>query len=414
MCSRPALRMFEGYGVELEYMIVRADNLDVLPIADRALQAASAGNDYDVEDGGITWSNELVLHVIELKTTGPATSLNGLQAEFARSLNRINGIVAAHGARLMPGAMHPWMDPATQTVLWPHDCNVIYSAFNRVFDCRGHGWSNLQSAHLNLPWKGRDEFGRLHSAIRLVLPLLPALAASSPIVELHSTGLLDNRIEFYRNNSARIPSVCGSIIPEPILTPAEYKAEILERIYRDMAPYDPDGILRHEYANARGAIARFIRNTIEVRLLDVQECPAADLAILQAVCAAIRMQAGGDFATTGAQAAMPTEALAQMLLDAAKRGENAVISDARYLALWGQPPKPMSAAELWALIIKMGRDRGFISDEAMGPLQTILSKGTLSTRILRALGGDYSKANVARTYGKLCDCLAGNEQLDVN
>ena len=31
--------------------------------------------------------------------------------------------------------------------------------------------------------------------------------------------------------------------------------------------------------NSRGAIARFDRNAIEIRVIDVQECPKADLAI---------------------------------------------------------------------------------------------------------------------------------------
>ena len=40
---------------------------------------------------------------------------------------------------------------------------------------------------------------------------------------------------------------------------------------------------RDEWLNARGAIARFGRGTIEIRVLDVQECPQADLAICAAV-----------------------------------------------------------------------------------------------------------------------------------
>jgi hypothetical protein len=32
-------------------------------------------------------------------------------------------------------------------------------------------------------------------------------------------------------------------------------------------------VLRHEWVNARGAIARFDRSAIEIRVLDVAECP---------------------------------------------------------------------------------------------------------------------------------------------
>src|SRR5665811_1134453 len=87
------------------------------------------------------------------------------------------------GAQLMPGAMHPWMDPHSETRLWLGDNAVIYGAYDRIFDCKSHGWANLQSMHVNLPFADDNEFARLHAASRLVLPILPALAASSPIAE---------------------------------------------------------------------------------------------------------------------------------------------------------------------------------------------------------------------------------------
>ena len=68
MNTQKAIRLFEGVGIELEYMIVNRDTLDVLPIADELLKTVlgSYGNDYEKEN--ICWSNELALHVIELKT----------------------------------------------------------------------------------------------------------------------------------------------------------------------------------------------------------------------------------------------------------------------------------------------------------------------------------------------------------
>src|SRR5262249_40857437 len=155
-----------------------------------------------------------------------------------------------HGARLMPGGMHPRMDPARETRLWPHDCNEIYQAFNKIFDCRGHGWSNLQSVHLNLPFADDEEFGRLHAAVRIVLPILPALAASSPIVEGRPTGAVDSRLEVYRGNSRRIPSITGHVVPEAVFSESGYRDEILAKLYADIAAHDPGGILQHEWLNA--------------------------------------------------------------------------------------------------------------------------------------------------------------------
>ncbi|MEJ2491706.1 MAG: glutamate-cysteine ligase family protein, partial [Desulfuromonadales bacterium] len=285
--SRP-LGLFDGFGIELEYMIVDRDTLAVLPIADRLLQSPTGEIVNEVEHGALCWSNELVLHVIELKTRGPAASLAGLAEEFTRQIGTINQLLVPFNGMLMPGAMHPWMEPDRDTCLWPHGDRSIYAAYDRIFGCRGHGWSNLQSAHLNLPFANDAEFGRLHAAVRLLLPLLPAIAAASPVVNGRLTGLLDNRIEAYRLNQARIPSITGQVIPEAVFSRAAYQETILARLYQDIAPHDSDRILQEEWLNSRGAIARFDRNAIEIRLLDVQESPYADLAIIQLVVAVLR------------------------------------------------------------------------------------------------------------------------------
>jgi gamma-glutamyl:cysteine ligase YbdK (ATP-grasp superfamily) len=145
----------------------------------------------DVEYPDISWSNELVSHVVELKTSGPTSRLSGTAGAFQDHVRRINALLAPHGARLLPTGAHPFMDPATETVLWPHEYGPVYAAFDRVFGCRGHGWSNLQSMHVNLPFCGDGEFGRLHAAIRLLLPVMPALAASTPVLDGRITGYLD-------------------------------------------------------------------------------------------------------------------------------------------------------------------------------------------------------------------------------
>ncbi|MFH0793725.1 MAG: glutamate--cysteine ligase, partial [bacterium] len=58
-------------------MIVNRETLDVLPVTDEVLRAVSGRYESEVEQGALAWSNELVLHVIELKTNGPAKSLKG-------------------------------------------------------------------------------------------------------------------------------------------------------------------------------------------------------------------------------------------------------------------------------------------------------------------------------------------------
>ena len=158
------LHLFEGYGVELEFMLVERDSLNVAPLADKVLEVQAGTLQNEVEVGPLCWSNELVLHVIELKTNGPAPQLTGLAEDFQRGIAQIGAHLEPLGARLLPGGMHPWMNPLTETRLWPHGDSSIYAAYNRIFGCQGHGWSNLQSTHLNLPFCGDDEFARLHAA----------------------------------------------------------------------------------------------------------------------------------------------------------------------------------------------------------------------------------------------------------
>lgn len=402
MTKRP-LHLFEAYGVELEYMIVDADTLSVLPITDRVLHAVAGDYLSEIELGEIAWSNELALHVIELKTNGPAESLEPLPDQFQTHVARINQLLAPLGGRLMPTAMHPWMDPHREMKLWPHEYNAVYETYNRIFDCRGHGWANLQSVHLNLPFADDEEFGRLHAAIRLLLPILPALAASSPVVELKVSGVQDNRLEVYRTNSIRIPSVTGQVIPEPVYTQSDYERLILQRMYDDIAPLDPEGILQHEFLNSRGAIARFDRNTIEIRVLDVQECPQADVAICAAAAAVLKALVASHWTATARQQACDTQTLERILLAAIRDADKAEIRDGEFLAQFGVTAASCTAGELWRRLIN---ELPSFTPAQRDALDVILQHGPLSRRISRSLAHDASPQRVRAVYRRLCDCLA--------
>ena len=106
--SSQRLGLFDAFGVELEYMIVAKESLDVQPVCDRLIEAECGAIQSDVERGEISWSNELVLHVVELKTTGPSPSLQGLSSKFHSEVRQINRRLGDMGCRLMPSAMHPY------------------------------------------------------------------------------------------------------------------------------------------------------------------------------------------------------------------------------------------------------------------------------------------------------------------
>ena len=401
--------LFEAYGIELEYMIVDRETLEIRPIADQLLKIAAGGEQVsDFADGDITWSNELVLHVIELKTTAPARTLLNLENSFQRSVSKANSLLAPLGAMLMPTAMHPFMHPS-QMKLWPHDNSEIYDTYNRIFDCRGHGWSNLQSMHINLPFRTDDEFFRLHTAIRFLLPLLPSLAASSPIVEGKATDARDNRLLFYQQNQRRVPSIAGQIVPEPVRSIEDYRSSILSRMYSDISPHDPDEILCDDWLNSRGAIARFERQSIEIRVLDIQESPAADLALADLICALLKRLAKGEILSTEAQLALGTEEL-KKVFDAAAVGAETAEVPARYLEAWGHRAPATFAQLLRHVVAKLPSDS--ISEPHRRSIETLLTKGSLASRILRSLGNTISSATIRETYSALSATLAQGRAFD--
>jgi hypothetical protein len=374
----------------------------------------------EIERGAYAWSNELARHVIEVKTNGPVADLAGLPAGFEGELRRMHALLETMGARVLGSAMHPWMDASRDFELWPHGSHEIYDAFHRIFDCRGHGWANLQSAHLNLPFANDEEFGRLHAAARALLPILPALAASSPIVDGRVSGFMDTRLDVYRTNARRVPSVSGSVVPEPVFTRAAYQ-DLLQGIYADLAPLDPEGLLRSEWVNARGCIARFDRMAIEIRVLDVQETPRADIAIHAAIASTLRTLCAMDGPAMARLRALDTQALAEILRATTREAERTQIVDASYLSALGFDGQPRCASDLWCELIERDFAHDPLYPALHAPLEVIRDEGTLSTRILRRLRGLASgrgspassptRETLRAVYGELADCLRDGRML---
>lgn len=409
---RQALGLFEAVGVEIELMIVDAESLDVRPIADELIRAACGAYESEIERGEIAWSNELVLHQIELKTNGPRTTWTGLGAAFQREIDAIGAILREHQARLLPTAMHPWMQPAREALRWPHEYNEVYRSFDTIFDCRSHGWANVQSIHVNLPFADDAEFGRLHAATRFVLPLLPALAASSPIRDGVVQRSLDARLVAYRDHTAEVPELTGSVIPEPVFTRRAYE-QLLQSLYAAIAPHDAAGTLQHEWLNARGAIARFDRGAIEIRLLDTQEHVGADVAVARAVSAAVACLCDEDATDQTRLRTWPTERLVRILDATIRDADTAWIDDVDYLdALGLGAPRPRYAREVWQQLWQRLRPRVSEDRTLIEPIEFILDRGTLARRIRTAVGAAPSRARLRETYGAIADCLDAGRMFD--
>ena len=174
-------------------------------------------------------------------------------------------------------------------------------------------------------------------------------------------------------------------------------------MYRDIAPFDPDGVLQHEWLNVRGAIPRFDRNAIEIRVIDLQECPQADLAIAAAITAVVRAIYDAEWSSLPMQQAIDTDNLVGILHACIRDAERAVIDDAGYLRLLDFPDRQCQAGELWRHLIEMTSLDS--SAHWREPLRVMLERGPLAHRILRAVGPNCSKARLHAVYRELCDCL---------
>ncbi|NNC51012.1 MAG: glutamate--cysteine ligase [Flaviramulus sp.] len=398
--------LFEVFGIELEYMLINNHDFKVNPIVDKLLTLKNGALTDDIDNGKIAWSNELVAHVIELKTNGPTKDLDALGNDFHKNILEINALLSPLNASLLPTAAHPLMNPLTETQLWKHSYSEVYALYNRVFNCKGHGWSNVQSTHINLPFFDDAEFEKLHAAIRVVLAIIPGLCASSPVLEGKNTGYKDMRLEYYKTNQKEIPEMTGLIIPEQVFTKKDYQTAIFEPINKAIKPHDTENILDHHFLNSRGAIARFDRNAIEIRLVDIQECPQADISICVFIIEVIKLLVSNQTATLNIQKSWTKEALYNILNPCVKDGENHIVSNLEYLNLF-QIEQACTVQDIWKQLFKMVKPS--IHKTHYQAIETILKEGTLSTRILKSLADDFSDTNIKKVYSRLANCLQENK-----
>ncbi len=400
--------IFSVLGIEIEYMLVDKVTLAVQPKSDLILSQLAGQQVNEVILGEIAASNELVMHVIELKNNGPKPPKHPIANQFQQTILQLQPLLEQHHLQLLPTGAHPWMNTLLETKRWPYGNKSIYNQYDAIFNCQGHGWANLQSMHVNMPFANDSEFCVLHNLIRLLLPLLPSLAASTPILDGNKTGLLDSRLDFYGKNQQRIPAISGDVIPEFIRSEAQYQNDILRPMYQDIRQYDPQGLLQYEWLNSRAAIAKFASKAIEIRIIDTQECVNADIAIAQAIQAILKRWHNSG-STLYLEKIYPTQHLKAIYEQSIKDGFAVRVEDKALLEQWQLPPKnPMSLRDVWtSLIENISPELDHTSQRA---LEHILQQGNLSERILRACCGDFSKQKLTYIYRQLANCLVTNQQ----
>jgi gamma-glutamyl:cysteine ligase YbdK (ATP-grasp superfamily) len=283
-------KTLEVLGPEHEFSIVN-DELTALPIVDRIIKDFHGRVVNFVEQPGFTFGKELQLHVMEFKPNAPFKSPVEFEETMQKAIMTIQDFLQRRfHAHLLGTGMHPLLK-LDETGIWPHRHKQIYDAYAKIFNLRRHGWLNIQSFHLNLPYSNEESALLLCNTLANMCPYLSAISASSPMYEGKFGERVDNRLYFYMQNQKEIPSVTGDVIPEYTHSFSQYKKNIIGKYSHDLAKAGAHKlILNKEWVNSRGVIFRFDRRAIEIRIMDEQECIKSDVALACFIRAALRGQ----------------------------------------------------------------------------------------------------------------------------
>jgi gamma-glutamyl:cysteine ligase YbdK (ATP-grasp superfamily) len=405
-------RLFEVIGIELEYPVVDAE-LRVQRLVEPLFRRLAGRPVSELEHGAAAFSNELASHVFEIKALEPERSLRTIERHLVQGLRAVLRVLKKDfGARLLPTAMHPFFDPA-EGELWARAGKPIYQTYARLFPVFTHGWMNVQSCHINLPFGTEAETVLLHNAIACLLPYLPALAASSPIYSGRLGPNVCNRLAFYRSNQRRLPRITGGVVPEFMSSYSQYKSDILQPIYRDLEKLRGGPRLRHEWVNSRGAILRFNRRAIEIRVLDSQECPKMDIAFAVFIRAALklmvrRMQQG--------QLPLPRHSMLVSDFNRAVRGGSRAEVAAPHLRPWlGFSRRPPTARQILLGLLRQCESEISKGEMDYYPLiEHRIITGNLSETIRREIDRRKARTNrrlpaiIHGIYEELAECLEQN------
>lgn len=170
--------------------------------------------------------------------------------------------------------------------------------------------------------------------------------------------------------------------------------------------YQSTGYYVSLLASARGAIARFDRNAIEIRVLDLQEHPGVDIAILQFITGVIKSLTESKWQNIEILKQLDTIQLSSILTDTTKFGGKTILAWPDYLKAFGVNAIPMEANQLWLILFnQLEADVWAEGDPSRDIIKIILNEGNLSERIIRKLGKNPRKDDLFNVYDRLRGCL---------
>ena len=369
-----------------------------MPIADKIIKGYCGRIINFIELPKFTFGKEMQLHVMEIKANQPFKTATDFEEAMRAAVLKLSGIVEKHGAKLLGTGMHPLMD-LKDTRVWPHYHRKIYQQYGKIFNLNQHGWLNIQSFHLNLPYQKEADAIQIHNQLANLCAYLPAITASSPIFEGKNGEDTDNRLQFYKVNQKEVPSLTGDVIPEYASSLRQYQRDVIGWYSKDLENEGADKtLLLREWVNSRGVIFRFDRCALEVRVMDEQECVKSDVALACFVRAALR----GLIASN-----------AELLLhDVLVKDLNAVIKDGLNAKI--SNPHGKTARQVCRYYLKLALEHAEQDEiKYLWLVEKRIEEGNLSELIRanvsrRAQKTDFHEA-IVDVYSMLIRCLSDNQ-----
>lgn len=375
----PAL--FDAFGFTAETSIHDAGLRHLLPIAPdiAALTLPPTSRQHpERQDLGIDAVSASAIQVSSRRAAKrPANwvrKLNALHASLTPALE-------AHEATLLPGPspFAPWTQDTDRPT------------------------SFTSGLRLDLHFAREADFGRLHAAVRMVLPLLPALSASTPFRDGRATGFHSARVRACIDLYDHHPERVGAFVPEPVFDPNDHDREVLGPIARAAGNdkrgdgHDPQAL------NLRSATAHLDQGIISIHGIDAQENPAADMAVTEFAIAVLRALVAGRWSSNYLQRAWSSEDLMSVKLTTIRDGSRATIANRDYLFMLGmlKQEQVLVSELLKHLFVEL---YGELSENARGHVGLIIEQGCLAARMLAKAGKRPGTERIRGICAQLAAC----------
>ena len=385
--------------IELEYIIADKDSMEAVPLAEKLLEKASGSEkcctyNPPEKNGSISWSLTEYDYIVKFSAEICRVNIREAEKILHDQIIEANRMLDEFNAVLFSSAVYPL--PSSESFSEENTGKKSADKRNRVNRLIKDSVFNYHYMKLYLPFKNEEEFFRLHTAVRLIMPLLPSLTSASPVIGRSMTDVQESGLEISRYKFSRTGKDCGSFIPRPVRNRREYEESIKKCLECSFVNNDINKI-----RECKAVTADFEKGMLAVRVFDMQESPHVDFAVVRFITYVLELIVNCRCGVER-QASISSEELSEIFENITKDGLKGLADNENYLKLLSiEGQEKMSAWGIWMLLAKKVRD---YSGLKIPPVENILKTGSLSERIIKI----SEKRSVKETFRELAECLEEN------